>query len=217
MAGAASTSCCRGGAGGLQPLRATVPFQLQQRRGASGDGGRAGNCGYLLHQPSSGGAVLRVVTDTGGPLPGTGSVWSWSAAAVCCNINSLPPRPAPGGAARPRSGLSGATVTSERPGGQRVELRPKLGKGGEGEARGEQNVTAGGGGGGGRGAVGTKPSSGPTRGESSARGWLPKPGPLFGTAVLSGDDSVSPNSSSVASWRFLPDYFRNNDWNRTFW
>ncbi|KAM8795189.1 protein FAM117A [Eudromia elegans] len=30
MAGA---SCCRGGAGGLQPLRATVPFQLQQRRG----------------------------------------------------------------------------------------------------------------------------------------------------------------------------------------
>eukprot|EP00076_Gallus_gallus_P034418 XP_024999956.1 protein FAM117A isoform X2 [Gallus gallus] len=41
MAGAAGTSCCRGGAGGLQPLRATVPFQLQQRRGASGDGGRA--------------------------------------------------------------------------------------------------------------------------------------------------------------------------------
>ncbi|XP_055553822.1 protein FAM117A isoform X4 [Falco cherrug] len=31
---------CRGGVGGLQPLRATVPFQLQQRRG---DGGRAGN------------------------------------------------------------------------------------------------------------------------------------------------------------------------------
>ncbi|XP_056218689.1 protein FAM117A isoform X2 [Falco biarmicus] len=29
---------CRGGVGGLQPLRATVPFQLQQRRG---DGGRA--------------------------------------------------------------------------------------------------------------------------------------------------------------------------------
>ncbi|XP_064380676.1 protein FAM117A isoform X3 [Dromaius novaehollandiae] len=38
MAGAAGASCCRGGAGGLQPLRATVPFQLQQRRG---DGGRA--------------------------------------------------------------------------------------------------------------------------------------------------------------------------------
>ncbi|XP_067168065.1 protein FAM117A isoform X4 [Apteryx mantelli] len=39
MAGAAAGgSCCRGGAGGLQPLRATVPFQLQQRRG---DGGRA--------------------------------------------------------------------------------------------------------------------------------------------------------------------------------
>ncbi|NXC42296.1 F117A protein, partial [Penelope pileata] len=41
MAGAVGASCCRGGAGGLQPLRATVPFQLQQRRGASGDGGRA--------------------------------------------------------------------------------------------------------------------------------------------------------------------------------
>ncbi|XP_074705444.1 protein FAM117A isoform X7 [Strix aluco] len=38
MAGAGGASCCRGGAGGLQPLRATVPFQLQQRRG---DGGRA--------------------------------------------------------------------------------------------------------------------------------------------------------------------------------
>ncbi|KAM9174766.1 protein FAM117A isoform 1-T1 [Mergus octosetaceus] len=39
MAGAAGTSCGRGGpGGGLQPLRATVPFQLQQRRG---DGGRA--------------------------------------------------------------------------------------------------------------------------------------------------------------------------------
>ncbi|XP_047907760.2 protein FAM117A isoform X3 [Anser cygnoides] len=38
MAGAAGTSCSRGGPGGLQPLRATVPFQLQQRRG---DGGRA--------------------------------------------------------------------------------------------------------------------------------------------------------------------------------
>ncbi|XP_049655372.1 protein FAM117A isoform X2 [Accipiter gentilis] len=38
MAGAAGASCCcRGGAGGLQPLRATVPFQLQRR----GDGGRA--------------------------------------------------------------------------------------------------------------------------------------------------------------------------------
>ncbi|XP_066484865.1 solute carrier family 35 member B1 isoform X2 [Tiliqua scincoides] len=35
-AGTSSPSCCRGG---LQPLRATVPFQLQQRRG--GDGGRA--------------------------------------------------------------------------------------------------------------------------------------------------------------------------------
>lgn len=42
MAGAAGASCCcRGGAGGLQPLRATVPFQLQRR----GDGGRAGNGG----------------------------------------------------------------------------------------------------------------------------------------------------------------------------
>ncbi|XP_035203786.1 protein FAM117A isoform X2 [Oxyura jamaicensis] len=38
MAGAVGTSCSRGGPGGLQPLRATVPFQLQQRRG---DGGRA--------------------------------------------------------------------------------------------------------------------------------------------------------------------------------
>ncbi|KAM6107944.1 protein FAM117A isoform 2-T2 [Pterocles gutturalis] len=38
MAGAGGTSCGRGGAGALQPLRATVPFQLQQRRG---DGGRA--------------------------------------------------------------------------------------------------------------------------------------------------------------------------------
>ncbi|XP_061199160.1 protein FAM117A isoform X4 [Neopsephotus bourkii] len=39
MAGAgAGAGACRGGAGGLQPLRATVPFQLQQRRG---DGGRA--------------------------------------------------------------------------------------------------------------------------------------------------------------------------------
>ncbi|XP_075631585.1 protein FAM117A isoform X3 [Balearica regulorum gibbericeps] len=38
MAGAGGTSCSRGGTGGLQPLRATVPFQLQQRRG---DGGRA--------------------------------------------------------------------------------------------------------------------------------------------------------------------------------
>ncbi|NXO56016.1 F117A protein, partial [Aramus guarauna] len=38
MAGAGGASCCRGGTGGLQPLRATVPFQLQQRRG---DGGRA--------------------------------------------------------------------------------------------------------------------------------------------------------------------------------
>ncbi|XP_057277399.1 protein FAM117A isoform X6 [Pezoporus wallicus] len=37
MAGAGASGC-RGGAGGLQPLRATVPFQLQQRRG---DGGRA--------------------------------------------------------------------------------------------------------------------------------------------------------------------------------
>ncbi|KAM6042368.1 protein FAM117A isoform 3-T3 [Chlamydotis macqueenii] len=37
MAGAGGGGC-RGGAGGLQPLRATVPFQLQQRRG---DGGRA--------------------------------------------------------------------------------------------------------------------------------------------------------------------------------
>ncbi|XP_074915716.1 protein FAM117A isoform X5 [Chelonoidis abingdonii] len=41
MAGAAGASCCRGGVGGLQPLRATIPFQLQQRRGAGGDGGRA--------------------------------------------------------------------------------------------------------------------------------------------------------------------------------
>ncbi|KAM4645471.1 protein FAM117A isoform 3-T11 [Amazona ochrocephala] len=41
MAGAgagAGASGCRGWSGGLQPLRATVPFQLQQRRG---DGGRA--------------------------------------------------------------------------------------------------------------------------------------------------------------------------------
>ncbi|NXK13167.1 F117A protein, partial [Herpetotheres cachinnans] len=38
MAGAGCASSCRGGTGGLQPLRATVPFQLQQRRG---DGGRA--------------------------------------------------------------------------------------------------------------------------------------------------------------------------------
>ncbi|XP_074972982.1 protein FAM117A isoform X3 [Phalacrocorax aristotelis] len=36
MAGAGGASCCRGGAGGLQPLRATVPFQLQQRRGDPG-------------------------------------------------------------------------------------------------------------------------------------------------------------------------------------
>ncbi|XP_033025241.1 protein FAM117A isoform X2 [Lacerta agilis] len=36
MAAAGTSSCCRGG---LQPLRATVPFQLQHRRG--GDGGRA--------------------------------------------------------------------------------------------------------------------------------------------------------------------------------
>ncbi|KAM6233919.1 protein FAM117A isoform 9-T9 [Spheniscus humboldti] len=43
MAGAGGASCCRGGAGGLQPLRATVPFQLQQRRGAGGDGGWAAN------------------------------------------------------------------------------------------------------------------------------------------------------------------------------
>ncbi|XP_074835468.1 protein FAM117A isoform X4 [Carettochelys insculpta] len=41
MAGAVGASCCRGGAGGLQPLRATIPFQLQQRCGAGGDGGRA--------------------------------------------------------------------------------------------------------------------------------------------------------------------------------
>ncbi|XP_021233681.1 protein FAM117A isoform X2 [Numida meleagris] len=53
MAGAAGTSCCRGGAGGLQPLRATVPFQLQQRRGASGDGGRAASvpCAAAAEKP----------------------------------------------------------------------------------------------------------------------------------------------------------------------
>uniref|UniRef100_A0A8D0HHG2 Family with sequence similarity 117 member A n=1 Tax=Sphenodon punctatus TaxID=8508 RepID=A0A8D0HHG2_SPHPU len=43
MAGAAAgASCCRSSTGGLQPLRATVPFQLHQRRGgATGDGTRA--------------------------------------------------------------------------------------------------------------------------------------------------------------------------------
>ncbi|XP_059583034.1 protein FAM117A isoform X4 [Alligator mississippiensis] len=39
MAGAAGGSCCPGGTGGLQPLRATIPFQLQPRRGAGGDAG----------------------------------------------------------------------------------------------------------------------------------------------------------------------------------
>ncbi|XP_054657124.1 protein FAM117A isoform X3 [Grus americana] len=50
MAGAGGASCCRGGTGGLQPLRATVPFQLQQRRG---DGGRAASvpCAAAVEKP----------------------------------------------------------------------------------------------------------------------------------------------------------------------
>lgn len=49
-AGTPSPSCCRGG---LQPLRATVTFQLQQRRG--GDGGRAGNGSQALSGVGEGG------------------------------------------------------------------------------------------------------------------------------------------------------------------
>ncbi|XP_068022457.1 protein FAM117A isoform X2 [Melanerpes formicivorus] len=51
MAGAGGGSGCRGGTGGPQPLRATVPFQLQQRRG---DGGRAASvpCAAALEKAS---------------------------------------------------------------------------------------------------------------------------------------------------------------------
>ncbi|NXF85198.1 F117A protein, partial [Eubucco bourcierii] len=51
MAGAGGGSCCRGGTGGPQPLRATIPFQLQQRRG---DGGRAASvpCAAALEKTS---------------------------------------------------------------------------------------------------------------------------------------------------------------------
>ncbi|NXH21723.1 F117A protein, partial [Bucco capensis] len=51
MAGATGGSCYRGGAGGPQPLRATVPFQLQQRRA---DGGRAASvpCAASQEKPS---------------------------------------------------------------------------------------------------------------------------------------------------------------------
>ncbi|KAM6238748.1 protein FAM117A isoform 2-T2 [Porphyrio hochstetteri] len=50
MAGVGGASHCRGGTGGLQPLRATVPFQLQQRRG---DGARAASvpCAAPVEKP----------------------------------------------------------------------------------------------------------------------------------------------------------------------